>query len=127
MSLFRIALATSLIALSAGSALAVEKVGSTVSAADTVRGQGAVGDRRIATADPIYRDERLRSNETGLGQFQLGDGTKVVLGRNAQITIDQYIIGSGGTARTVTLKAVAGTFRFITGHSDHNAYRILTP
>ena len=118
---------TSMPALMAGNALAAEQVGSTIEAKSTVSGEGAVGKRVIATADPIYRDERLRSNITGLGQFQLGDGTKLVLGRNASLVIDRYVLAGGGKAKTVTLKLLSGTARFVTGSSDKRAYRILTP
>ena len=62
MSFFRAATMASLLMLAAGNAFGVEQVGSTVSAQDTIEGQGAVGDRTIATADPIYRDEKLRAN-----------------------------------------------------------------
>jgi hypothetical protein len=117
----------SVLALMAGNALAAERVGSTVEARSTVSGEGAVGNRVIATADPIYRDERLRSNLTGMGQFMLGDGTKLVLGRNASLVIDRYVLGGGGKAKTVTLKLLSGSARFVTGASDKRAYRILTP
>ena len=127
MSFFRAATMASLLMLAAGNAFGVEQVGSTVSAQDTIEGQGAVGDRTIATADPIYRNEKLRANQTGLGQFELGDGTKLVLGRNAQITVDKFVTGGGGNPASISLNAVAGSFRFITGHLDKNAYRILTP
>lgn len=115
------------VALSASAATAAERVGSTVSADATVSGEGAVGKRIIARADPIYQDERLRSNLTGQGQFQLGDGTKLVLGKNASLVIDRYVTGGGGTAKNVTLKLLAGSARFMTGHSDKRAYRIITP
>ena len=115
------------LALFAGNALAAERVGSTIEAESTVSGEGAVGKRVIARADPIYRDERLRSNLTGLGQFQLGDGTKLVLGRNASLVIDRYVIGGGSKAKTITLKLISGSARFVTGTSDKRAYRILTP
>jgi hypothetical protein len=127
MSIVRVITMTSLLALGAGSAFAVEQVGSTVSAEQTIEGQSAIGNRTIATADPIYRDEKLRANETGLGQFELGDGTKLVLGRNAQITVDKFVTGGGGRPASIALNAVAGSFRFITGHLDKNAYRIITP
>ena len=107
--------------------LAAERVGSTIAAQSTVSGEGAVGKRIVATADPIYRDERLRSNLTGLGQFERGDGTKLVLGRNASLVIDRYVFSSGGKAKSVTLKLLSGTARFVTGASDKRAYRILTP
>ena len=115
------------LALFAGNVSAAERVGSTIEAQSTVSGEGAVGKRVIARADPIYRDERLRSNLTGLGQFQLGDGTKLVLGRNASLVIDRYVIGGGSKAKTITLKLISGSARFVTGTSDKRAYRILTP
>ena len=115
------------LALFAGNVSAAERVGSTIEAQSTVSGEGAVGKRVIARADPIYRDERLRSNLTGLGQFQLGDGTKLVLGRNASLVIDRYVIGGGSKAKTITLKLISGSARFVTGASDKRAYRILTP
>src|SRR5262245_41575655 len=127
MSFFRVATMASLFMLAAGNAFGVEQVGSTVSAQQTIEGQGAVGDRTIATADPIYRDERLRANETGLGQFELGDGTKLVLGRNAQITVDKFVTGGDGRPASIALNAGAGSFRCITGHLDNIASRILTP
>jgi hypothetical protein len=115
------------LALFAGNVLAAERVGSTIEAQSTVSGEGAVGKRVIARADPIYRDERLRSNLTGLGQFQLGDGTKLVLGRNASLVIDRYVIGDGSKAKTITLKLISGSARFVTGASDKRAYKIVTP
>jgi len=121
------AAASSMLAVMVDTAMAAERVGSTIDARSTVSGEGAVGKRVIATADPIYRDERLRSNLTGMGQFQLGDGTKLVLGRNASLVIDRYVFAGGGKAKTVTLKLLSGTARFVTGSSDKRAYRILTP
>ena len=126
MSIRIVAIGTFL-ALFAGNVLAAERVGSTIEAESTVSGEGAVGKRVIARADPIYRDERLRSNLTGLGQFQLGDGTKLVLGRNASLVIDRYVIGGGSKAKTITLKLISGSARFVTGTSDKRAYKILTP
>src|SRR4030095_11358741 len=115
------------LALFAGNVLAAERVGSTIEAQSTVSGEGAVGKRVIARADPIYRDERLRSNVTGLGQFELGDGSKLVLGRNASLIVDRYVTSGGGKAKNVTLRLVSGSVRFLSGASDKNAYRINTP
>ena len=126
MSIQAIAVVSALV-LSAGSALAAEKVGRTVEAQETVSGEGAVGKRIIARADPIYRDERLRSNLTGLGQFELGDGSKLVLGRNASLIVDRYVIEGGGKAKNVTLRLVSGSVRFLSGGSDKKAYHINTP
>src|SRR6185369_16651885 len=111
------AVASLVLTMAAESTLAAERVGSTIEAESTVSGEGAVGKRVIARADPIYRDERLRSNLTGLGQFELGDGTKLVLGRNASLVIDRYVIGGGSKAKSITLKLLSGSARFVTGAS----------
>jgi hypothetical protein len=126
MSIQMVAVASALV-LFASSTLAAERVGKTVEAQETVSGESAVGKRVIARADPIYRNERLRSNLTGLGQFELGDGSKLVLGRNASLVLDQYVTGSGGTAKNVTLRLLSGSVRFMSGASDKKAYRINTP
>jgi hypothetical protein len=117
----------SVLSLLAGGALAAERVGRTVEAEATVSGEGAVGKRVIARADPIYRNERLRSNLTGLGQFELGDGSKLVLGRNASLILDRYVTTGGGKAKNVTLRLISGSVRFVSGASDKKAYRINTP
>jgi hypothetical protein len=126
MSIQMVAAASALVLFASG-ALAAERVGRTVEAQDTVSGEGAVGKRVIARADPIYRDERLRSNITGLGQFELGDGSKLVLGRNASLIVDRYVTNGGGRAKNVTLRLVSGSVRFMSGASDKQAYRINTP
>jgi hypothetical protein len=41
--------------------------------------------------------------------------------------IDRYVIGGGSKAKTITLKLISGSARFVTGASDKRAYRILTP
>ena len=118
------AAASFLLALSAQNVVGAEQVGSTIAAESTVSGEGAVGKRVIARADPIYRDERLRANLTGLGEFQLGDGTKLVLGRNASLVIDRYVLSGGGKAKAVTLKLLSGSARFVTGASDKRLHSI---
>jgi hypothetical protein len=123
----KVAAVASALALFASSVLAAERVGRTIEAQETVSGEGAVGKRVIARADPIYRDERLRSNVTGLGQFELGDGSKLVLGRNASLIVDRYVTSGGGKAKNVTLRLVSGSVRFLSGASDKKAYRINTP
>jgi hypothetical protein len=128
MSVKNIAIVAAALVLSAGSASAAERVGKTIEAQETVSGEGAVGKRVIARADPIYRDERLRSNVTGLGQFELGDGSKLVLGRNASLVVDRYVLeGGGGKAKNVSLRLVSGSVRFLSGASDKKAYHINTP
>src|SRR6185503_16014849 len=82
----------SLVALvSAASATAAERVGEAVKINTVVVGaEGAKSE-----GDAVYRDELVRANATGLGQFQFKDGTKLAIGPNASVTIDKYVMGEG--------------------------------
>jgi hypothetical protein len=100
-----------------------ERVGKAVKISVTV--SGAAGS--LSTGDPVHRNERVRANRTGLGQFQFRDGTRLAVGPNANVVIDQYVLGEGGTVKKLTIRATKGTFRFISGRSSPKAYTIVTP
>jgi hypothetical protein len=81
----------------------------------------------ISEGGPIHRDERIRTNASGVGSFLFDDGTKLAVGPNSSIVIDEYIYGGGNSASALTIIAARGTFRWISGKSSSSAYRIGTP
>jgi hypothetical protein len=119
--LFGIVLAS--LAGSAANSNAAEKVGSAVKINVTVT--GATGP--LVTGDAVHRDERVRANASGVGQFQFNDGSKLAVGPNATVVIDKYVLGEGGKLKKLTVRATKGTFRFISGKSSPSAYTIVTP
>jgi hypothetical protein len=102
---------------------AAEKVGQAIKINVTVT--GAAGP--MSTGDAVHRDERVRANASGVGQFQFDDGTKLAVGPNASVVIDKYVLGEGGKLKKLTVRATKGTFRFISGKSSPSAYTIVTP
>jgi hypothetical protein len=104
----------------------VRSIGTTVAASDTVQGRGAVRSKKLVNADPVYLNDRIVANATGLGQFRFDDGTKLVVSSGANIVIDQYVY-TGGSVKKFTLSATKGAFRWISGKGPSNAYRIVTP
>lgn len=110
-------------ALMAAPALAAVKVGEAVDITLRVTGQ----DGPIAKGGAIHRDESIRTNASGVGAFLFDDGTKLAVGPNSTVVIDSYVYGGAGTARRLTLGATRGALRWISGKSDHAAYRIATP
>ena len=107
----------------APNAIAAEKVGSAVKINVVITGDEGV----MATGDPVHRDERVRANASGVGQFQFDDGSKLAVGPNATVVIDKYVLGEGGKLKKLTVRATKGTFRFISGKSAPSAYTIVTP
>jgi len=104
-------------------ALAAEKVGEAVSITVQVTGQAGP----IAKGGDIHRDERIRTNAVGVGAFLFEDGTKLAVGPNSSVVIDKYVYAGGSTAKKLTLGATKGALRWISGKSDHSAYKITTP
>jgi hypothetical protein len=102
---------------------AAEKVGQAVKINVTVT--GASGS--MSTGDAVHRDERVRANASGVGQFQFDDGTKLAIGPNASVVIDKYVLGEGGKVKKLSVRVTKGTLRIISGRSSPKAYSIITP
>jgi hypothetical protein len=102
-------------------------IGKTVQASSTVRATGSAGARVLGAATPVYFMDSLRSNATGVGQFEFIDGTKLAIGPNATILIDKFVYKGGRTLQQLGIQATKGAFRWISGQSPSAAYKISTP
>lgn len=102
---------------------AAEEVGQAVLIKTEVTGAGGP----MVVDDAVHRDERIRTSQSGLGQFTFRDGTKLAVGWGSSVTIDRFVFDDSGAVKKLTLNAAKGTFRWISGSSDHSAYQIVTP
>ncbi|WP_245298495.1 FecR domain-containing protein [Sinorhizobium sp. A49] len=102
---------------------AAEPVGRAVSIRTEV--SGASGP--LAVRDPVYRDERIRTSKSGLGQFVFQDGTKLAVGWGSSVVIDKFVYDGTKSVKKLTIMAAKGTFRWVSGKSKHSAYEIVTP
>ena len=102
---------------------AAEKVGEVVRTSVQVTGQSGA----LSKGDSIFRDERIRSNASGTGAFVFEDGTKLALGPNSTIVIDEYVYRGGAKVEKLAVGATKGTLRWISGKSESSAYKITTP
>jgi FecR protein len=102
-------------------------IGITIDASTQVVGSGGGGKRLIHKDSPVFSDDRLRANRTGNAQIVLKDNTRMVVGPNAQVTIDDFVFATDTTFQKITVRATKGAFRFISGRSGHDAYTIETP
>lgn len=105
------------------SAIAAEPVGQAVWIRTAVNG----GRGPIAVRDPVYRDERISTSKSGLGQFVFQDGTKLAVGWGSSVVIDRFVYDDSKSVKKLTITAAKGTFRWISGKSGHSAYEIVTP
>jgi hypothetical protein len=117
---FLLAAAVGLTAV-AGSAMAADPIGKVVALAGSPTSSG----RPLAAGSDLYENDRL---VTGRGNVQIVfvDETKLVVGPNSTLVIDRFLMRGGNRAQKISIGALRGTFRFITGGSAKSAYDIRT-
>ena len=103
--------------------MAAEAVGQAVLIKTAVT--GATGP--LVVKAPVHRDERIRTSNSGLGQFVFRDGTKLAVGWGSSVVIDKYVFDNSNSVKKLSIRAAKGTFRWISGSSASSAYQILTP
>ena len=126
MSKLRIASAVLLSCAIATSASASETVGSAKRIVNVVTGNGSGVERGLNAQDPIFRDERITADGGSSGELILTDGSKIVVGENSSITLDNFAIGEKGF-KSGTISVAKGAFRFISGSSPKGAIKFKTP
>jgi hypothetical protein len=117
------AAALSVALLNPAAAQAAQAVGEAVHIKTEVTGQ--TGPLEVNST--VYRDERIRTSPSGLGQFLFRDGTKLAVGWGSSVVIDRYVFDDSDSVKRLSIKAAKGTFRWISGSSKSSAYQILTP
>lgn len=74
----------------------------------------------------IRTGDRITTDQNGLAQIVFPDGTKLVIGPNTMMRVEDYSLGAQGQVRRVRLNATRGSFRFIAG-TNIAAYSVQTP
>ncbi len=106
---------------------AVDRSGTVVAVIPASQANGAAGNRTLYVSGPIYTGDIIKTSGDGEAQIRLDDDTKLVVGPNSYMVVDEFVFDSRNKAKKVSLNAVRGAFRFITGSSRKDAYEIKTP
>ena len=107
-------------ALLCGSFLAVETshaaeaVGKSVKIVNTVN--ASIGNRQLAPADPVFISEQIEAALQSHGEILLNDNSKVIVGENSVVSLDDFVVGAKGFD-SGTFNVAKGAFRLVTGNS----------
>ncbi len=101
--------------------------GTTVAVIQATNATGPGGSRMLQPEAPVFTGDRVNTGAFGEAQLKFRDDTKLVVGPSSSLLIDKFIFSDENTAKSITINAVRGTFRFITGTSPKDAYVIRTP
>lgn len=87
----------------------VDRVQNSVTAAN------AGATRVLVASDPIYFGETLTSAAAARLEATLADETRITLGENSSLVIDEFIYEPGSEGGSLALKVLEGTFLFVGG------------
>ena len=126
-SRIRIALATAAAALAFAPVAQAQPDGFVVAVIQQAHIDAKTGKRVLMPAQAIYSGDRITTDAIGNAQIKFRDDTKLVVGPNSALVIDAFVFDKNDTARQVSISAIKGAFRFISGKSPKDVYKITTP
>ena len=87
--------------------------------------QGTRSDLKLR--DQIIRNAELATADKGALEVTFLDGSRLTMGQNSRLTVDEYVYsGPGGTGKQ-TIRYTKGLFRFISGSIPKDQVKIETP
>lgn len=81
----------------------------------------------IEVGDRIDDGLIIRTNARTQLELRFDDGTLMAIGPNSELEVSSVLMNSGGTANRFAINATVGSFRFLSGDSNRDAYEITTP
>ena len=101
---------------------AADPIGSAAKVEDTLTGPAGT----LVTGAAIFFNDKLKTDATGVGQIVFKDDTKLAIGPNAEVTIDKFVYNDDGSFKELAVGLTKGTFRWISGKSKPEAYKLST-
>ena len=87
--------------------------------------QGTRSDLKLR--DPVIRNAELATADHGALEVTFLDGSRLTMGQNSRLTVDEYVYtGPGGTGKQ-TIRYSKGLFRFLSGSIPKDQVKIETP
>ncbi len=102
------------------------KMGEVVAVVGDPTADGPTGKRQLTAGSKVFEEDSVHVS-AGNAQIMLDDGTRLVVGPDSTLLLDQFVMRKGASkAEKVSISALRGTYRFITGRSAKSAYKIRT-
>ena len=108
-------------------AIAADVAGNAVSVAQNATLSNSSGRRTMSAGMAVAMGDKINTDGNGQVELIFTDETKLVVGPNSSMIIESYLLRSDNRANNFTVRALGGSFRFITGKSEKAAYKIKTP
>lgn len=74
--------------------------------------------RALAAASPLFFGDALASEDGARLEARLADDTRLTLGENARLVIDEFVYSPGAPGARLALSVLQGTFLFVGGRTE---------
>ena len=111
----------------AGAAFAAGSAGTAVGVDPAASDVAASGTRTLVVGADVAMGDRIVTGPSGQVQLIFNDDTHLVVGPSSALVIESYLMRGDKSVSKFAVDALGGTYRFITGKSDHSVYTINTP
>ena len=108
-------------------AAAADGIGEAVAVIDQASTKGTVGEQALSVGMKVFLGDLVKTDSGGEAQILFDDGTRMVIGPNSELMLDDFAFRAGATENKFIVRAFNGAFRFITGEAQKDAYLIQTP
>ena len=96
-------------------ALAAEGIGEAMAVVDAASASGQVGKRTLAVGSRVFIGDLVSTDAIGEAQLLFSDGTRMVVGANSSLVIDELVFRSKAPENKFAVRVLGGAFRFISG------------
>jgi len=114
------------VGLAAGPALA-DASGKALGVDQDAKAETKAGVKVLTVGADIFLGDKVVTDARGLVEIKFSDSTKLVVGPNSSLVIEDYLLRNDGSNGKLAINALSGTFRFVTGGAPKDRYLIETP
>lgn len=125
-SRFLSALVVAAIAADAHAATAPQ-IGTAAVTKNSVTGALEGAQRNLKRGDGVFQNENIRTGKDSGAQLLFRDETALTIGPESLVRLDKLIYDPDKKTGEMTIRAVTGAFRFVTGSGPKTGYKIETP
>jgi hypothetical protein len=103
------------------------QIGTTAIAKNSVTGLLGNEQRSLKRGDRVHQDESIATGRDASIQILFRDETALTMGPDSKVILDKLVYDPSKKSGQMTLRAVSGAFRFVTGSGPKEGYTIKTP
>ena len=113
--------------LAASGAAYADPSGKALGVDQDAKAETKAGIKELTVGADIFLGDKVITDAKGLVEIKFSDSTKLVVGPNSSLVIEDYLLRDDGSNGKLAINALSGTFRFVTGRAAKDRYLIETP